>query len=79
MKNTKDLLQELETKLKEAENKKNNENIIVSKGKIKAAADASNTEYDWQQGQNEDELNDALLKDAEQVKGNMDLINNSTK
>lgn len=79
LKNTKDLLQELETKLKEAENKKNNENIIVSKGKIKAAADASNTEYDWQQGQNEDELNDALLKDAEQVKGNMDLINNSTK
>ena len=51
----------------------------MSKGKIKAAADASNTEYDWQQGQNEDELNDALLKDAEQVKGNMDLINNSTK
>ena len=65
----------METKLKEAENKKNNENIIVSKGKIKAAADASNTEYDWQQGQNEEELNEALLKDVDQVRRNMELIN----
>ena len=67
-----------ESCLEKAERKKNNENILESKGKIKAASDASKPDYDWQQGQNEDELDEALNKDAEQVKSNMELIN-STK
>ena len=49
----------------------------MSKGKIKAASDDSKPEYDWQQGQNEDELNAALNKDAEHVKKNMELINSN--
>ena len=67
-----------ESCLEKAERKKNNENILESKGKIKAASDASKPDYDWQQGQNEDELDEALNKDAEQVKSNMELVN-STK
>ena len=66
-----------ESLLQEAEQKKKNENILVSKGKIKAASDDSKPEYDWQQGQNEDELNAALNKDAEHVKKNMELINSN--
>lgn len=76
-KETESLLKEWENILQEAERKKNSENISISKGKLKAAADDSKPNYDWQQGQNEDELNDALNKDAEQVKGNMDLINSN--
>ena len=78
LKETELLLKDLESKLNEAERKKNSENIMVSKGKIKAAADTSKPDYDWQKGINEDELNDDLNKDAEQVKNNMELIN-STK
>ena len=66
-----------ESSLEKAEKKKNNENILESKGKIKAASDASKPDYDWQQGQNEDELDEALNKDVEQVKNNMKLVNSS--
>ena len=66
-----------ESSLEKAERKKNNENILESKGKIKAASDASKPDYDWQQGQNEDELDEALNKDVEQVKNNMELVNSS--
>ena len=66
-----------ESCLEKAERKKNNENILESKGKIKAASDASKPDYDWHQGQNEDELDEALNKDVEQVKNNMDLVNSS--
>ena len=77
LKETQALLKDLEPKLEEAEKKKKNENILISKGKIKAAADDSKPDYDWQQGQNEEELNEALKKDAELVKANMDLINSN--
>ena len=77
IKETESLLKDWDKMLQEAERKKNSENISISKGKIKAASDDSKPNYDWQQGQNEDELNDALNKDAEQVKGNMELINSS--
>ena len=73
--NSKYLLKDLETSLDNAEKKKNNENITVSKGKIKAGLDDSKPNYDWQQGQNEEELNEALNKDVNQIKYNMDLIN----
>jgi ribosomal protein L22 len=66
-----------ESCLENAERKKNTENILESKGKIKAASDASKPDYDWQQGQNEDELDEALNKDVEQVKNNMELINSN--
>ena len=66
-----------ESCLEKAERKKNNENILESKGKIKAASDSSKPDYDWQQGQNEDELDEALNKDVEQVKNNMELVNSS--
>ena len=72
-----ELLKDLEPRLEVAEKKKKNENILISKGKIKAASDDTKPDYDWQQGQNEDELNEALKKDAELVKGNMDLINSN--
>ena len=71
------LWKELETKLDDAEKKKNSENISVSKGQIKAGQDDTKPNYDWHQGQNEDELNDALDKDVNQVKGNMNLINSN--
>ena len=70
-----DLLKDLEANLSEAENKKKSENISISKGKIKAGLDDTKPNYDWQQGQNEEELNEALNKDINQVKNNMDLIN----
>ena len=47
----------------------------MSKGQIKAGLDNSKPDYDWHQGQNEEELNEALLKDVDQVKRNMELIN----
>ena len=75
LKETEEQLKSWEPLLEEAEKKKKNENILVSKGKIKAGRDESKPDYDWQQGQNEDELNEALNKDAEQVKKNMELIN----
>ena len=72
-----ELIKDLEPRLEAAEKKKKNENILISKAKIKAGADDTKPDYDWQQGQNEDELNEALKKDAELVKGNMDLINSN--
>ena len=77
LKDTEALVNELEKKLDENEKKKNSENITVSKAKIKAGQDDSKPNYDWQQGQNEEELNDALNKDVNQVKNNMDLINSN--
>ncbi len=71
------IITDLEPKLLEAKNKKNNENILVSKGKIKAGGNDSQTDYDWQQGLNEEELKETLKKDAELVKGNMELINSN--
>lgn len=71
------LLNDLETKLENAEKKKNNENITVSKGKIRAGLNDVRPNYDWQQSQNEDELNDALITDVNQVQYNMDLINSN--
>ena len=69
------LLKELEPKLNVAEKKNNIDNITMSKGQIKAGLDDTKPNYDWQQGQNEEELNEALLKDVDQVKRNMELIN----
>ena len=69
------LLKELEPKLNGAEKKNNIDNITMSKGQIKAGLDDTKPNYDWQQGQNEEELNEALLKDVDQVKRNMELIN----
>ena len=69
------LLKELEPKLNEAEKKNNIDNITMSKGQIKAGLDDTKPNYDWQQGQNEEELDEALLKDVEQVRKNMELIN----
>jgi len=69
------LLKELEPKLNMAEKKNNIDNITMSKGQIKAGLDDAKPNYDWQQGQNEEELNEALLKDVDQVKRNMELIN----
>ncbi len=77
LKDTKVLLEDLTKKLDEAEKKKNSENIAESRGKIKAASDDSKPNYDWQQGQNEEELNAALNNDVNQVKNNMDLINDN--
>ena len=71
------IITDLEPKLFEAKNKKNSENILVSKGKIKAGGNDSQTDYDWQQGLNEEELKETLKKDAELVKGNMELINSN--
>ena len=71
------LVNDLEKNLNETEKKKNSENITVSKAKIKAGQDDTKPNYDWQQGQNEEELNDALNKDVNQVKNNMDLINSN--
>lgn len=69
------LLKELEPKLNVAEKKNNIDNITMSKGQIKAGLNDVKPNYDWQQGQNEEELNEALLKDVDQVKRNMELIN----
>ena len=69
------LLKELEPKLNGAEKKNNIDNITMSKGQIKAGLDDTKPNYDWQQGQNEEELDEALLKDVEQVRRNMELIN----
>ena len=69
------LLKELEPKLNGAEKKNNIDNITMSKGQIKAGLDDTKPNYDWQQGQNEEELNEALLKDVDQVRRNMELIN----
>ena len=77
LKDTETSVNELEQKLNESEKKKNSENIIVSKAKIKAGQDDTKPNYDWQQGQNEEEINDALNKDVNQVKNNMDLINSN--
>ncbi len=77
LKEAEQLLKDLENNLNEAEKKKNNENIAKSKAKIKVGLDDSKPNYDWQQGQNEDELNDALNKDINQVKTNMDLIDSN--
>ena len=74
LKDTESILKELEPKLEEAEKKKKAENIASSKGKIKAGSDDSKPNYDWQQGQNEEELDDVLKKDVKQVKNNMDLM-----
>ena len=71
------IIKDCESCLENAERKKNSENILESKGKIKAGSDASKPDYDWQQGQNEDELDEALSKDVEQVKNNMELINSN--
>ena len=71
------IITDLEPKLLEAKNKKNSENILVSKGKIKAGGNDSQMDYDWQQGLNEEELRETLKKDAELVKGNMELINSN--
>ena len=71
------IITDLEPKLLEAKNKKNSENILVSKGKIKAGGNDSQIDYDWQQGLNEEELKETLKKDAELVKGNMELINSN--
>ena len=71
------IITDLEPKLFEAKNKKNSENILVSKGKIKAGGNDSQMDYDWQQGLNEEELKETLKKDAELVKGNMELINSN--
>ena len=75
LKDSKNLISELEKSIEIEEGKKNSEDIKVSKAKIKAGRDESKPDYDWQQGQNEEELNEALKKDVEQVKNNMDLIN----
>ena len=75
LKDSTTIINELEIKLNEAEKKKNSENIIVSKGKIKAGLDDSKPNYDWQQGQNEEELDESLNKDVNLVKNNMNLIN----
>ena len=70
------LLKELEPKLNMAEKKNNIDNITMSKGQIKAGLDDTQPNYDWQQGQNEEELNEALVKDFDQVKRKMELIDN---
>ena len=75
LKDTEGLLKDLTSKLEESEKKKNSENITASKGKIKAGLNDTKPTYDWQQGQNEEELNEALKKDVCQVKYNMELIN----
>ena len=74
LKDTENILKELVSKLEEAEQKKKSENITSSKGKIKAGSDDSKPNYDWQQGQNEEELDEVLNKDVKQVKNNMDLM-----
>ena len=75
LKDTEGLLKDLTSKLEESEKKKNSENITASKGKIKAGLNDTKPTYDWQQGQNEEELNEALKKDVCQVKYNLELIN----
>ena len=77
LKDTEYLLKDLVTKLEEAEKKKNSETINISKGQIKASQANTEPSYDWHQGQNEDELNEALIKDVNQVKNNMELINSN--
>ena len=77
LKDAETLLKTLESNIENAEKKKNNEKIAMSKGQIKAGLDDSKPDYDWQQGQNEEELNDALNRDVNHVKNNMDLINSS--
>ena len=77
LKDAETLLKILESNIENAENKQNNEKIAMSKGQIKAGQDNSKPDYDWQQGQNEEELNDALNRDVNHVKNNMDLINSS--
>ena len=77
LKDTNNLLKELVPKLEEAEKKKNDENITMSKGQIRAGQDDTKPNYDWHQGQNEEELNEALNNDVNQVKNNMDLINSN--
>ena len=71
------LLKDLVAKLEMAEKKKNSENIIISKGQIRAGQNDTQPNYDWHQGQNEKELNDILTKDAELVRNYMDLINSN--
>jgi len=68
LKDTNNLLKELVPKLEEAEKKKNDENITMSKGQIRAGQDDTKPNYDWHQGQNEEELNEALNNDVNQVK-----------
>jgi hypothetical protein len=77
LKDAETLLKTLESNIENAEKKKNNEKIAMSKGQIKAGLDDSKPDYDWQQGQNEEELNEALNRDVNHVKNNMDLINSS--
>ena len=77
LKDAETLLKSLESSIEKAEKKKNNDNIAMSKGQIKAGLDNSKPDYDWQQGQNEEELNDALNRDVNHVKNNMDLINSN--
>ena len=77
LKDAEALLNSLESNIEKAEQKKNNDNIAMSKGQIKAGLDNSKPDYDWQQGQNEEELNDALNRDVNHVKNNMDLINSN--
>jgi len=77
LKDANNLLKELVPKLEEAEKKKNNENITMSKGQIRAGQDDTKPNYDWHQGQNEDELNEALNNDVNQVRNNMNLINSN--
>lgn len=76
LKDSETIIKELETQLEETKKKKNDANIIASKGKIKAGLDDSKPDYDWQQGQNEEELNDSLNKDVKQVQNNIALISN---
>ena len=75
LKNAELLIKDLESKINESEKKNNSDKISMSKGQIRAGLDETKPNYDWQQGQNEDELNEALNKDVIQVKNNMDLVN----
>ena len=77
LKDAETLIKDLESNIEKAEKKKNDDNIAMSKGKIKAGLDDTKPDYDWQQGQNEEELNDALNRDVNHVKSNMDLINSN--
>jgi len=77
LKDAETLFKTLESNIEKAEKKNNNDKITMSKGQIKAGLDNSKPDYDWQQGQNEEELDDALNRDVDHVKNNMDLINSN--
>jgi hypothetical protein len=77
LKETDYLLKDLIPKLERAEKKKNSETISISKGQIRAGRDDTQPNYDWHQGQNEEELNNILIKDSAQVEYYMDLINSN--